>query len=344
MKMAEHLEDRGVMKPLVSVIGATLIVLVLFVRSGSEVSFAQVQMRPTPRVAVLLSFSTEEARQYRDAFLAGMLELGYVEGRNVTFDIRTSDQDRIQVPALLDELAAGRPDVLVTDDNAASLLRARTPSLPIVLTASVDPVGQGLAHSLRQPGKNFTGLVLLFDQLAVKHVELMRDVRPRLRRVGMFVDSTSTRCRVVEDGARQAARSVGATFVPYPVASRGDIERAFVQMAAEPPDVMLPCPAALLFNNRDLLYAGAVRLRVPFTSFVVEALPVGVVFSYGAPFVDAHRRAATYVDKILKGAKPGDLPMEQPTKFALIVNLKTAKAFGLTIPPSVLARADQVIE
>src|SRR5262249_42650752 len=185
---------------------------------------------------------------------------------------------------------------------------------------------------------------LLQDQLSTKHIQLMREILPRLKRVAMLVDSTSARCRVVENAAREASRTAGAVFVPYPVANRIEIEQAFSRMRTQRPDVLLPCPFALLFNNRDLMYENAVRLRIPFTSFVTANLPVGVLFAYAPSFAEGYRHAATYVDKILKGAKPGDLPFEQPIKFELVINLKTAKAFGLTIPPSVLGRADRVIE
>jgi putative tryptophan/tyrosine transport system substrate-binding protein len=305
---------------------------------------ARAQTARTYRVAMLEPFSTEEGRPYREAFLAAMRELGYVEGRNLILDLRTSDRDRTRVAALADELIALKPDVLVSDSNAVRILREKTTSIPIVLTASTDPVGDGLALSLARPGLNVTGVALLLDQLSTKHVEMMREILPRLTRVGMLVDSTSERCRLVESAARQASRTVGAVFVDYPVANRNEIEQAFSRMRTQRPDVLLPCPVALLFNNRDLLYENAIRLGIPFTSFVTANLPLGVLFAYAPSFTEGYRKAASYVDRILKGANPGDLPIEQPTKFEFVLNLKTAKAFGLTIPQSVLLRADQVIQ
>ena len=305
---------------------------------------ARAQTARTYRVAMLEPFSTEEGRPYREAFLAAMRELGYVEGRNLILDLRTSDRDRTRVAALADELIALKPDVLVSDSNAVRILREKSTSVPIVLTASTDPVGDGLALSLARPGLNVTGVALLLDQLSTKHVEMMREILPRLTRVGMLVDSTSERCRLVESAARQASRTVGAVFVDYPVANRNEIEQAFSRMRTQRPDVLLPCPVALLFNNRDLLYENAIRLRIPFTSFVTANLPLGVLFAYAPSFTEGYRKAASYVDRILKGANPGDLPIEQPTKFEFVLNLKTAKAFGLTIPQSVLLRADQVIQ
>jgi putative ABC transport system substrate-binding protein len=295
------------------------------------------------RVALLIPFSTAEAQPYRTAFLEGMRALGYSEGRNVFIEVRTSDRDRLRVPALVDELLALKPDVFVSDGNAAAVLRSKT-TIPVVLATSTDPVGSGLAQSWRRPGLNFTGVAVPLDQLAAKHIEIMREIRSPLARVALLVDTTGTTCKVIEDGARQAARSLGAALTSYPVANRSQIEQAFVEMKQAPPDLLLPCPAAMLFDNRDLLFDSAVRLRIPFSSFAVGNVPEGVLFAYSASFTDGYGRAATYVDRILKGARPGDLPIEQPTKFDFIINLKTAKALGLAIPPSVLLRADQVIE
>jgi len=320
------------------------LVVTLAICVGLAPLAARAQMARTYRVAMLEPFSTEEGRPYREAFLAAMRELGYVEGRNLILDLRTSDRDRTRVAALAEELIALKPDVLVSDSNAVQILREKTASIPIVLTASTDPVGDGVALSLSRPGLNVTGVAQLFDQLSTKHIEIMREILPRLTRVGMLVDSTSERCGRVESAARQASRTVGAVFVDYPVANRNEIEQAFSRMRTQRPDVLLPCPVALLFNNRDLLYENANRLRIPFTSFVTANLPLGVLFAYAPSFTEGYRKAASYVDRILKGANPGDLPIEQPTKFEFVLNLKTAKAFGLTIPHSVLLRADQVIQ
>ena len=302
------------------------------------------QTGATYRVAMLEPFSTQEGRPYREAFLSAMRELGYVEGRNLIFELRTSDRDRSQVPALADELIALKPDVLVSDGNAVRVLRAKTTTIPIVLAGATDPVAEGFAMSLARPGLNVTGLALPLGELAAKHIEMMREIHPRLTRVAMLVDRTGDRCQTVEDAARQASRTLGAVFVDYPVASRNDIEDAFSRMRTRRPDVILPCPVALLFNNREFLYENAVRLRIPFTSFVTANVPFGVLFAYSPSFADGYRKAATYVDKILKGVRPGDLPFEQPAKLELVINLKTARAFGLTVPPSVLLRADRVIE
>jgi putative tryptophan/tyrosine transport system substrate-binding protein len=297
------------------------------------------------RVAMLGPFSTAEGAPYREAFFEAMRALGYVQGRNVIFDVRVSDRDRARVPTLVDELIALKPDVLVGDAPSARVMRAKTTSIPIVLAASFDPVGDGLAQSLRQPGMNVTGVTLFLDLLSAKHVDIMREILPRMRRVGLIFDTTlSHNCKLIEGAAGEAARAVGAELVSYNVATRDELARAFSRMGRERPEILLPCPTPLLFNNRDLMYETAARLRIPFTSFVVENVPVGVLFSYGPSFVEGYRKAATYVHKILNGAQPGDLPIEQPTTFELVINLQTAKMVGLTIPPSVMLRSTRVIE
>jgi putative ABC transport system substrate-binding protein len=158
------------------------------------------------------------------------------------------------------------------------------------------------------------------------------------------VDTSVTGCKLVEEQTRESANRVGASFVPYYVQTRGEIENAFAKMEKERPDVLLPCPSAVLLNYRDLLIENVLRLRIPFTSFIVANVRQGVLFSYASSLLDGNRRAAEYVDKILKGAKPGDLPIEQPRRFEMVINLKTARLLGLTIPQPVILRADQVIE
>ncbi len=304
---------------------------------------AQAQTGRIYRIGIVRQ-PTAEWQPYLESFRAALRDLGYVEGSNLILDLRTPDLDMRRLPELVDELIALKPDVLVGHEKTAQVMRAKTTSIPIVMTNALDPVRAGLAQSLRRPGMNVTGSAQLHDLLPAKHIDIMREILPRLARVGQLVDTTQSGCKVVEEVARQAARSVGAVLVPYYVANRAEIERAFSQMEKERPDVLLPCPSAVLANHRDLLFENAVQLRIPFTSFVVTNVPKGVLFAYAANLHEMYRRAATYVDKILKGAKPGDLPIEQPMKFELVINMRTAKALGLTIPPSVLVRADRVIE
>jgi putative tryptophan/tyrosine transport system substrate-binding protein len=306
---------------------------------------AGAQVARTYRVVYVNSASeTEERKPHVRALRAALRELGYVEGKNLIFEAHFADGNVGRLPTLVDDVIALKPDVLLGFEDVAQVMRAKTTSIPIVLTGALDPIGAGLAQSLARPGLNVTGSTQLMDQLVTKHIQFLREILPRLMRIGQFVDSTAPGCTLVAEYARHAAQSVGVSFVPYNVTSPKDIEQAFLRIGNERVDALLPCPSPIMFSARTLLFAEAQRLRVPFTSFVVANVPPGVLFAYAATVVEGYRRAATYVDKILKGAKPGDLPIEQPTKFELVINLKTAKALGLTIPPSLLARADEVIQ
>jgi putative ABC transport system substrate-binding protein len=287
---------------------------------------------------------TTEDEPNTEAFLAALRDLGYVKGGNLIFDVRDVDRNLAGVAAAVDELIALKPDLLLGWESIAQLMRARTSSIPIVLTGAINPVKAGLAHSLRRPGMNVTGVAQLNDLLPAKHIELMREISPGLKRVGLFVDTTAPGCRLVEEGAREAARVSGVALTAYYVANRDDIQRAFSQMNRQRPGMLMPCPSAVLYNARDLLFDSAAQLGIPFTSFIVANVPAGVLFAYAASIHEDQRRIALYVDKILRGARPADLPIEQPTKFQLVINLKTARAIGMTVPPSVLLRADQVIE
>jgi putative ABC transport system substrate-binding protein len=291
-----------------------------------------------------LGAETAEGKAYGETFLATLRDLGYVQGRNLIVDVRYYGLDVKQLPAAVDELIALKPDVLLAWETGAQAMRAKTTSIPIVLVGAVDPVRAGLAQSLARPGLNVTGIAQLSDTLSAKHIDIMREIRPRLAKVGQLVDTSGSTCRVIEENSRQAARRIGAVLIPYYVMNRTDLEGAFSEMAKERPDVLLPCPSPVLFSYRDFLFESVVRLRIPLSSFVVGNVPDGVLFAYAASLHEVNRRAAVYVDRILKGANPADLPIEQPTTFELVVNLRTAKALGLTIPPSLLFRADRVIE
>jgi putative ABC transport system substrate-binding protein len=308
---------------------------------------AEAQAARTYLIAcVELSKETEEHKSQIQAFRAGMSDLGYLEGKNLTLNWRFADNDVDRMRALVDEAIALKPDVLLGGEAVALVVRTKTTSMPIVLTGAVDPVRAGLAQSLGRPGTNVTGSTQLMDQLTAKHFEILKQILPRLRRVGQLVDTTSPGCRIIEEHARRSAQQLGIVFMPYVVGNEHEVVQAFSRMKTQKdrPEALLPCPSPVLFSLRTLLFESAVQLRIPFTSYIVTNLPLGVLFSYAATVDEGYYRAASYVDKILRGARPGDLPIEQPSRFQFIINLKTAKALGLTIPPSLLARADQVIE
>ncbi len=305
--------------------------------------FADAQGSRTYRIGGI-TLPMAEDKKLPISFRTAMQNLGYVEGRNIVFETRPVDRDMRTLPAMVDELLASKPDVLIGTETVARVMRAKTTTIPIVLTNALDPVRAGLAESLRRPGLNVTGNAQLNDLLPPKHVEIMREILPRLRRIGQLVDTTQSNCAVIEEAVGLAAQRIGATLVSYRIQNREDLERAFAQMETERPDVLLPCPTDMLFNHRNFLIENVLRLRIAYSSFIVGDLPPGVLFAYAASIPDLQRKAAAYVDKILKGAKPGDLPIEQPTKFELVVNLKTARAIGLAIPPSIRLRLDRVVE
>jgi len=285
-----------------------------------------------------------EVQPYFDTFVATMRELGYVEGRDYVLDRRWADGRVERLGLLVDELIALKPHVLLANEAIAQIMHAKTSSIPIVLTSSIDPVKTGLARTLSKPGMNVTGITQLNDQLPAKHIELMREIDPRLSRIAQLVDTNASGCRIVEEQARAAAGRFGVTLVPYYVTTRQEIGQAFARMEQDRPDVVLPCPSGLLFHHRALLFENVRRLGVPMTGFIVDNVPDGVLFAYATSLHENLAKAATYVDRILKGANPADLPIEQPTNFQLVINLRTAKALGLTIPRAILVRAERVIE
>jgi putative ABC transport system substrate-binding protein len=233
---------------------------------------------------------------------------------------------------------------LLLQEEVALAMREKTTSIPIVLFGAIDPVRSGLAKSLARPGTNVTGYAQLNYQLPEKHIDLMREINPRLARVAQLVDLNHPACRLVEENAREAAGKVRATYVPYYVRSREEIERAFAQMERERPDMLLPCPSPVMLNAREFLIDNVLRLRIAYTSFVVASARKGVLFSYASDIHEGYRIAARYTDRILKGANPAEMPIEQPTQFRLVINLQTAEALNLTVPLAVLVRAESVID
>ncbi len=292
----------------------------------------------------LMTTGTTETTGYVETFRGALRALGYVEGSNLILEVRLTNIDNRPERDVAKELIAHGPDVLVGWESLAQLMCAQTDTIPIVLAGGIDPVGAGLAQSLRRPGLNVTGAVQLNGELAEKHVDIVREIIPRITRVGLIVDQTASTCRVIEEHARRATLAIGAAFVAYPVRDKADVERAFVQMEKERPDVLLPCPSTLLFHLRPVLFENATRLQIPFTSFVTSNVPGGVLFAYATDLHEIYRAAARYVDKILRGARAADLPIEQPVKFELVINQKTARAYGIRVPQSVLLRADRVVE
>jgi putative tryptophan/tyrosine transport system substrate-binding protein len=304
------------------------------------------QARKRYRIGFLSLASEIEPPDQSDvaAFREGLRVLGYAEGENLVIEQRYAAGRLERLPELAAELVRLKVDVLVTYGSGSSAKQA-TRSIPIVFIVEPDPVGTGLVASLARPGANITGLADAHADLVPKRLELLKEVVPSAARVGVLLNparSTATQLKI----AQTAASALGLTVFPVAVTGPGsdDLDRAFATMGKEHPGALLVIGDPTLAIRRNRIAELAIKRRLPTSGTVRTWAEAGLLMAYGTNFIDVFRHAATYVDKILKGAQPGDLPVEQPTKFELVINLKTAKALGLTIPPSLLLRADQVIE
>jgi putative ABC transport system substrate-binding protein len=278
-----------------------------------------------------------------EAFRQGLRELGYVEGRNISIEYRWVEGRNERLPGLAAELVRLNVDVIVASSQGAVAAKQATAAIPIVMPIITDPVRLGLVASLARPGGNATGLATQNDELPGKWMALAKDMRPKVSRVAVLFHPTY-------DGGVQfkasavAALSLGLRFQSLNVERPDDLMTAFAEMRKNRAEVVVVSSSPLFYAYRTRLIELTANHRLPAIYHQSGFVVAGGLMSYGADFHDLFRRSATYVDKILKGAKPGDLPIEQPTKFELVINVKTAKALGFTIPPSLLQRADQVIE
>ena len=282
-------------------------------------------------------------KSWVEGFQQGLRDLGYVEGQNIVTEYRFTDGSTGQLPDLVGELLRLKVDVIVASATAAAQAAENlTRTVPIVFAGINDPVGSGLVSNLSRPGKNITGTSLMSVDLLAKRVELLKEVVPQLSRLaalGVPADpSYALQVKATETGAR----ALGVQLDLIAVRSPNDFETAF--KVARKAQALIQFEAVFLTSHRTRLLELAVRNRLPAVYGLRDWVDGGGLMAYGPSFPEVYRRAAVYVDKILKGAKPGDLPVEQPTKFELVINLKTAKALGLTIPPSLLQRADEVIQ
>ncbi len=302
------------------------------------------QAKAVPRVAFLGNGSAALSGPLLDAFRGGLRELGYVEGQTVVIEPRFADGNPDRIQGLVHDLLALAPDVVVA--AGAPPLRAfkqATVSVPIVMAIISDPVEQGLVASLAHPGGNLTGLAFENQALTAKRLQLLKETLPKVSRVAVLWDSSFG----VDYGYQQAeaaARALQLRLQLLAVRGAADLETAFKSATTGHADALLVLASPFLNANRQIVIELAARHHLPATYEAKTFVEIGGLMSYGPSFPDMYRRAATYVDKILRGAKPADLPVEQPTKFEFVINLKAAKALGLTIPQSVLIRADEVIQ
>jgi putative ABC transport system substrate-binding protein len=284
----------------------------------------------------------------QEAFLRGLRDLGYVEGRNLVIEYRNAEGKLERFPALAAELVALKVDVIVAPSTPAALAaKQATRTIPIVFASVVDPVTTGLVTSLARPGGNVTGLSFLSPELVGKCLELLKQAVPGVSRVAALWQPGGLPERTEKDFLKEAevaARALGVRLQFVEARGPADVDRAFSDMTRARAGALTVLPYSMFLNERRRLVDLAAKNRLPAVYGGREFVDAGGLMAYGPDLADSWRRAATYVDKILKGAKPADLPIEQPTKFELVINLKTAKALGLTIPPSLLGRADEVIQ
>jgi len=281
-------------------------------------------------------------KAWLEAFQQGLRARGYIEGRNIVIEYRSTDGFD-ELSHLAAELVRLNVDVILTSGAPATFAaRSATPKVPIVFVNVYDPIEIGLVTSLAHPGANVTGLSQTAADLGGKRLELLKELVPKLRRVAILWHPANLTNLVQKKGVEVAARTVGVDTKSVPVQDPNDFGSAFED--ARGVDALLQMDDPLFISHRRQLAELAVRSRLPAIAGLREYVDAGGLMSYGADFPDLYRRAATYIDKILKGAKPADLPIEQPSKFELVINLKTAKALGLTIPPLLLQRADEVIQ
>ena len=281
----------------------------------------------------------------RRQFVLGMRDLGYIEGRNYLLEERYAAGQMDSFTADARELVELPVDVIVAGGEAAIRAAKRaTSQIPIVMTLAADPIGSGLVANLPHPGGNLTGMSALASDLASKRVELIKELVPRAKRVSVLWNP-SNQSKVTEWKDTQiAAQSVGLILVPVEAQTPAELDRAFAAIKRERPDAMIAFTESFTLTFREKIGEFALDNRLPMVTELREFAVVGGLASYGTSRADLWRRSASYVVKILRGANPGDLPVEQPTRFDLVINLKTAKALGLDVPPSLIARADEVIE
>jgi len=298
-----------------------------------------------PRVGFMGNSTESLEANLVGSFREGLRKLGYQEGRNIVVEYRWAEGKYEHFPTLIAELLTAKVDVIVTAGTPASMaVKKATTIVPLVMVAVGDPVGVGLVPSLARPGGNLTGLSSIAPDLEGKRMELLREVVPKLAHVGVFFNPANLFHTVSMRNARTATETLGIKLLPLSVRVSQDLNGAFATIRKEKPDALLVLADRVYLHERKRMMDFALQHRLPNASAHKEMVEAGGLMSYGPSYEDMHRRAADYVDKILKGAKPGDLPIQQPTKFDLKVNLKTAKALGLDVPPTLLARADEVIE
>jgi putative ABC transport system substrate-binding protein len=313
--------------------------------AGSAASWPLITRAQQAEKRWLIGFIAHEYEKMYDSFFDGLRELGYVEGQNITIERRYAEGQAERFQEFAKEMVNLKADAIVTVTTPAVLaIKSVTTTIPIVIPNAIDAVGAGLVASLDHPAGNVTGGTLLQAELSVKRLQLLKEIVPGLSRAALFWNAGNPAYVRAWTQSQGAAQTLGVALQRYEVRGPTDFQAAFATMAQQRPDALVVLEDALTIQHRKEIVNFALKNYLPSSFFAKEAVEAGGLMSYGANWPDAFRRGATIVDKILKGAKPSDLPVEQPTKFELAINRKTAKALGLKVPTSLLATADEVIE
>jgi putative ABC transport system substrate-binding protein len=306
--------------------------------------FAARAQQPMPVIGFLRSASLDNAAPLVSAFRQGLKEAGYIEGQNVAVEFRSAEGRNDQLPGLVAELVRRQVAVIVCNVTAASAAKAVTSTVPIVFATGDDPIAEGLVVSLNRPGGNITGVSFLGNALGAKQVELLHELLPSATTIAVLVDTNYQGSVSGLTDVEAAAHSLGQQLVVLHASSERDLDLASATLAQQRADALIVLGAAFFLSRRDQIIALAAKHGLPAIYQVPDFVAAGGLMSYGASIRDAYRLVGVYTGKILHGAKPADLPVQQSTKLELIINLKTAKALGLTVPLTLQARADEVIE
>jgi ABC-type uncharacterized transport system substrate-binding protein len=324
-----------------------LILVVVILLAVAVIAEAQ-QPKKVPRIGYLSSSDPATESTRAEAIRLALRKLGYIEGQNIAIEYRYAEGKRDREPQLASELVRLKVDIIVVAGGGPVIRAAMnaTKTIPIVMVSGgIDPVGAGLVQSLARPGGNVTGITTLSRELGGKRLELLKEAVPKIARVAVLYDAASPGIVLdVKEVLPVAARALGLIIQPWEIRNADDFDRVFAALNKQRPDGLSVAGGRLMTDNQKRIVGFASKSRLPVVYPSREAVDAGGMMSYGADLADSYPRVAYYVDRILKGAKPADLPVEQPTKFELVINLKTAKQIGLTIPQSLLYRADKVIK
>ena len=327
------------------------IVLKAFMAAALGTPFASLAQTVKPsegsprRVAVLAPSTREQDQANLKPFFDAMSDLGWIEGHSVTYDRRYAGDEHARLPALAAELLKRNPEVIFAPTVVAALAAARaTHTTPVVFSVVGDPVGLGLVKSLARPGGNVTGVIYVAQSLSPKRLEILKEILPKAVRIGLAFDPNDESSQLDRRAIEEARARFGFVWIDAPVGKPQDLDAAIAGLLKKSPDAVVMLSGALLFNLRHRLLELTARTKRPVVASNNQVVVDGALFSYGPSFEERIRRGAYYVDRILKGASPADLPVEQLSTLQLVINLKTAQALGITIPKSILFRADRLIE